>query len=84
MQEKLNIAIKPAGLFIHKSLPYLAASPDGLINDDSIIEIICPPIIKEFTPEEAIDNGKLKYTVNCNGKISLKKMTIIIIKCRGN
>lgn len=26
VQEKLNIEIKPAGLFIHKSLPHLAAA----------------------------------------------------------
>jgi len=60
VQEKLNIEIKSAGLFILKSLPYLAASPDGLINNDYIIEIKCPPSIKEFTPEEAVQNGKLK------------------------
>lgn len=73
VQEKLKIEIKSAGLFIHKFLPYLAASPDGLINNDSIIEIKCPPSIKEFTPEEAVQNGKLKYMVNCKGKLILKK-----------
>lgn len=73
VQERLKIEIKSAGLFIHKSLPYLAASPDGLIGNDSIIEIKCPPSIKEFTPEEAVQNGKLKCMVNCKGKLILKK-----------
>ncbi|KAL4112052.1 hypothetical protein QTP88_015900 [Uroleucon formosanum] len=73
VQERLKIEIKSAGLFIHKSLPYLAASPDGLIGNDSIIEIKCPPSIKEFTPKEAVQNGKLKCMVNCKGKLILKK-----------
>jgi len=54
VQENLGITIKSAGLFIHKTLHYLAASPDGLINEDSILEIKCPSSIKEYTPQEAV------------------------------
>lgn len=43
----------PCGLFVDKMLMFLAASPDGLIDDDSIAEIKCPVSIKDYTPEEA-------------------------------
>lgn len=58
---------------MHKLFPYLAASPDGLIEDNSIIEIKCPSTIKECTPEEAVNCKKLKYMVYHDGKLVLKK-----------
>jgi len=73
VQENLRITIKPAGLFIHKTLHYLAASPDGLINEDSILEIKCPSSIKEYTPQEAVALKKLKCMTDCEGKLVLKK-----------
>lgn len=39
---KLGIKIVPCGLFIDQEIPYLGASPDGLIDDDGIVEIKCP------------------------------------------
>ncbi|KAL5238042.1 hypothetical protein ACI65C_005452 [Semiaphis heraclei] len=72
VQETLG-TIQLAGFFIHKSLHYLAASPDGLINEDSIIEIKCPSSIKEYTPQEAVTLKKLKYMTDYNGKLVLKK-----------
>jgi len=35
-------AVSQCGLFIHKERPYLAASPDGLLNQDTVIEVKCP------------------------------------------
>jgi hypothetical protein len=51
--------IESAGLFTHKNKPYLAASLDGLIDKDGILEIKCPSSIKKYTPEEAIEKKKL-------------------------
>ncbi|XP_025413489.1 uncharacterized protein LOC112685735 [Sipha flava] len=73
VQETLGITIQLAGLFIHKSLHYLAASPDGLINEDSIMEIKCPSSIKEYTPQEAVTLEKLKYMTDYKGKLVIKK-----------
>jgi len=54
--------VKLAGLFVDFDLPYLAASPDRLVGDDSIIEIKCPFSIKDFTSMEAYYNEKnLKF-----------------------
>ncbi|KAL4103755.1 hypothetical protein QTP88_019096 [Uroleucon formosanum] len=63
-QKTIKEKIEPAGLFIHKNKPYLAASPDGLIGKDCILEIKCPPSIKEYTPEEAIHKKKIKYMIS--------------------
>ena len=34
--------VKPCGLFVSPAFPYLAATPDGVINDEEIIEVKCP------------------------------------------
>ena len=34
--------VKKCGLFISDSHPFLAASPDGLVGEDSLVEVKCP------------------------------------------
>ena len=34
--------VKPCGLFVSPAFPYLAATPDGVINGEEIIEVKCP------------------------------------------
>lgn len=75
--ELLGKQIHLSGLFIHKTLHYLAASPDGLIIDevdgDSILEITSPPSIKKYTPMEAFEKGLLKFmTADNEGQLVLK------------
>ena len=67
--EKENIIVKPSGLFIDKKFPFLAASPDGLIEDNGIIEIKCPSSCADLTPEEGIHARKITFwTINRNTK----------------
>jgi len=82
-EKKYNIKIESAGLFIHTALNYLAASPDGLIGKDAIIEIKCPQSIKEYTPEEAVNNKKLKFMVYNDGKLILKKNNCYYFQVQG-
>jgi putative phage-type endonuclease len=35
-------AVQPCGLFLHATHSWLAASPDGLLRDDGLLEIKCP------------------------------------------
>lgn len=35
----LNKTIRPSGLIINNNIPFLAASPDGIIDEDSLVEI---------------------------------------------
>lgn len=71
-EKEINIKIKPAGLFIDTTYHFLAASPDGLIENDGIVEIKCPYTIKDLTPEDAIQCGKLKFATVIDGKLNLK------------
>ncbi|XP_050065595.1 uncharacterized protein LOC126554579 [Aphis gossypii] len=67
--------IKPVGLCVDSNIPYLAASPDGLIGDDEIIEIKCPYSVKDYSNIfEAISDGKIIYcTVDENKEVVLLK-----------
>ncbi|KAL5246136.1 hypothetical protein ACI65C_013544 [Semiaphis heraclei] len=73
--EKLTgLKIQDSGLFIYEKLPFLAASPDGQLDNDGIIEIKCPSSIKQLTPREAIETGKLKFaTLDSQYNLQLKR-----------
>ncbi|XP_076299458.1 uncharacterized protein LOC143218255 [Lasioglossum baleicum] len=53
---ELGVPIKPCGLFIDYDIPYLGATPDGLINDDTIVEIKCPYSAKDMSADDALEN----------------------------
>lgn len=69
---KLCVHILPCGLFVHKKLTFLAASPDGLIDNKGIVEIKCPASIKNMTPGEAFENKKLNFMCLKDGILKLK------------
>lgn len=46
-----NNAVQPCGLFLHPTHSWLAASPDGLIGDDGVLEIKCPHRLHTTLPE---------------------------------
>lgn len=54
IENALDINIKRCGLFIDSEIPFLGASPDGLIGDDGIVEIKCPFAARFLTPKDAI------------------------------
>lgn len=45
-------SVTKCGLFVDQELPWLAASPDGLVGEDAIIEVKCPITGKDMSPEE--------------------------------
>jgi hypothetical protein len=73
-EQSTGFKIQESGLFICEHLPFLAASPDELIDNNGIIEIKCPSTIKELTPKEAIESRKLKFaTLDSQGNLQLKQ-----------
>lgn len=42
LEKELNIHVKECGLLIDEEYPFLGSSPDGLIDDDGMVEIKCP------------------------------------------
>lgn len=63
LKEHMNLKIQSCGLFINPELPYLGATPDGLIDKDGLIEIKCPSSCSEMTPEECIKAKKFTFFV---------------------
>jgi len=56
-----NLKVLPTSLFVDFNLPFLAASPDGLIENDAIVEIKCPYSAKDFSPDDTQKQNKLKF-----------------------
>lgn len=48
----LEVHIKESDLVIHKDHPLLAASPDGLIGENIIVEVKCPYSARKMTPQD--------------------------------
>ncbi|GBO41368.1 hypothetical protein AVEN_132411-1 [Araneus ventricosus] len=61
LQESVNLKVRRCGLFVNPNIRYLAASPDGLIDDDGIVEVKCPASCKDLTPDEAIRMKKFPF-----------------------
>ncbi|KAK3920263.1 hypothetical protein KUF71_009550 [Frankliniella fusca] len=67
--------IEECGLFIDEEMPFLGASPDGLIGNDSIVEIKCPFTAYESQSTlQAIENKQIPYLdIKNEGNVKLKK-----------
>lgn len=50
--------VSKCGLFIDRQRPWLAASPDGLVGEDALIEVKCPLTGKNMTPDEVVEKKK--------------------------
>lgn len=55
-----NVTIRPCGLFVDPEYPFIGASPDGLIDQDSIVEIKCPIVAFKNGLEESIKKNKIQ------------------------
>lgn len=55
--------VKSCGLFVNTELPFLGASPDGLIDDNTIVEVKCVPSIGKLSLMEAAMDKKIKNFV---------------------
>jgi len=56
LQVELGIEINDCGIFIDENISYLAATPDGIIGDDTIVEIKCPYAARQVSPTDAMLN----------------------------
>ena len=68
-EEISGIRIRPCGFCISNSHIFIAASPDGLICDATVLEIKCPYSIRN----KKITAENLHYITEVEGKLHLKK-----------
>lgn len=70
MERQLDINIEPCGLFIDKTYPFIGATPDGLVEDDVIVEVKCPISSFKIGIDAAIKTNKIQiYKYNKENKI---------------
>jgi len=55
LENLLGIKIKECGLFIDEFNYFIGATPDGLIDEDGLVEIKCPHSAADLTPEKGIE-----------------------------
>ncbi|KAJ8882304.1 hypothetical protein PR048_014106 [Dryococelus australis] len=71
-RENPGIVVKRRGLIVDEEYPFLGASPDGLIDDDQIIEVKCPSSAISMSALDVLAKGKIKYLGLKDGKPQLK------------
>ncbi|KAL4152748.1 hypothetical protein QTP88_000581 [Uroleucon formosanum] len=59
LEEQIQKPIQKCGLFIDERKPYLAATPDGLVENDFTVEIKCPFSVKDYSLEQAVLEKKV-------------------------
>ncbi|CAI6373596.1 unnamed protein product [Macrosiphum euphorbiae] len=74
LENILKCKVNPCGLIIDEHFPYLATTPDGIIDEDFVVEIKCPFAVRDsITFLEAINCKKLLFCrLNDNGAMELK------------
>ncbi|CAB3257324.1 unnamed protein product [Arctia plantaginis] len=55
-----NIMIKPCGLFIDPEIDFLGASPDGVVGEDTVVEVKCPMAAHKKGMKAAITENKIQ------------------------
>lgn len=68
-EESLGIMVEKCGLFISNKYPFLAASPDGLIGQETLVEVKCPYASRN----SLINEVTVPYLEKCNGQLFLRK-----------
>lgn len=66
-EQSENVQTQPCGLFVSKSHPYLAASPDRIIDSDTLLEVKCP----FSSREKNITPVTVPYLVSTNEGMTL-------------
>lgn len=83
MEKELNVCVQACGLFVDKNLPYLGATPDGLIGDDAIVEVKCPAVAENLPPLTAIELKKITCCTIQNNCTNLKKTHNYMFQIQG-
>jgi len=69
-ENKTGLKVKSCGLFINENFPFLAATPDGIVGKDEIIEVKCPFVGRDCEIKPGKNFSFLHYTAD--QKVSLK------------
>ena len=72
-EAKLGVLVDETGLVDHPTIPMSGASPDGLVNDDGLVEIKCPntathidTLLSRMPDADYI--GQMQWQMACTGR----------------
>lgn len=85
-QERTGKTVKPCGLFVDQQNVFLGASPDGLVDDDKIIEVKCLHSVSERSLQEELVQNKKKsicLEMNKKGSLQLKRQHVYYFQVQG-
>lgn len=68
-----NLKISDCGIFINSQWPFLGASPDAIISNDSLLEIKCPYSARNTTIKEAVESRLIVYLKSSGDGFELNK-----------
>lgn len=83
MEKQLKIKIDRCGIFIDQNDWFLAASPDGLIGCNGLVEVKCPYSVRNLSPDSAVKSKKVPYLKMVNGEVELKKSHMYYYQIQG-
>ncbi|CAH2087127.1 unnamed protein product [Euphydryas editha] len=79
--EQTGLQITKCGLFISQDRPYLGATPDGILGDETVVEVKCPYTSRN----KEINNITVPYLIkgDIDGQLKLKKGTPYYYQIQG-
>ena len=51
-ERAFNVKVRRCGLWVNPKFPFLGCSPDGLVDDDTVVEIKVLKLMKEYSVEQ--------------------------------
>jgi hypothetical protein len=80
---KYGFSVSKCGFFIDKTHYYLGASPDGLIDNNALIEVKCPANCVDVSPEGGIERKLINSAEMKLNKMYLKRTPPILLSSSG-
>ncbi|XP_063222664.1 uncharacterized protein LOC134531069 [Bacillus rossius redtenbacheri] len=69
-----GVVVNRCGLFIYENLPFLAATPDGIVDEELLVEVKCLPSVKDRKLWDVAEDKSASICLEIkNGKLSLKR-----------
>ena len=88
MTEHSSFIIKPCGFLIDQSLPFIGASPDGLLEckccGKGVLEVKCPWIAKDEKSLESVAENRKEFCLqkNSSGSLQLRRDHPYFLQCQ--
>ncbi|KAJ8893915.1 hypothetical protein PR048_006516 [Dryococelus australis] len=70
LEIRLGDGVQRTGLWVDEKLPFIGASPHGLLVEDDLVAIKCPYSACDLTPEQAVKEKEVSFCTVHNRQIN--------------